>query len=415
MRRAALVVLVLLAGCVPAYAHHKPGHGPRPTTTTAAATTTTLPATTTTGAMPTTTVTMGNCNPGTPITITTGGTYTGCYRSTNPAVPAVTIETTQPVIFDHARVEHAGFGIYAYWDFQADLNIHDTTFQQLNPGTGHGSARAVYAYNALKLVFEYNLLLDGAGVRWAGPDIDATLGRVRYNKALNIGRFTPPEEGLVQFLQTTEIDFPNGLEVAWNHVQNTPGLTHVEDVMNFSITNGAVGNLVEVHHNLLDGSYRPPTTGPYQHTGSGLILGDQGGTYQRAHHNWFVATLNAGPSIPAGSNLEMDNNTVVVSGIVNGVDSGPDWGNGLTIWDNPSYSGVPSNNSVHDNTVGYMRLVSGSLERSDYWLPACGVDGNTCSNNTSMAGGAITTTDEQDARDAWEAARVAAGVTVGPR
>ena len=293
----------LLALAWPAAAHHKPGHGGgttttrAATTTTVAPTTTTLPATTTTGAMPTTTTTiMGTCSPGTPITITTGGTYTGCYRSTNPAVPAVTINTTAPVIFDHARVEHAGFGIYAYWDFQADLNIHDTVFKQLNPGAGHGSARAVYAYNTLKLVFEYNELVDGAGVRWAGPDIDATLGRIRYNRAYNIGRYSPPEEGLVQFFQATEIDFPNGLEVAWNEIRNTPSLTHVEDVMNFSVTNGAVGNLVDVHHNLFDGSYRPPTTGPYQHTGSGLILGDQGGTYQRAHHNWFVATLNAGPS-----------------------------------------------------------------------------------------------------------------------
>ena len=75
---------------------------------------------------------------------------------------------------------------------------------------------------------------------------------------------------------------------------------------------------------------------------------------------------------------------------------------------------MPTNNSVHDNVVGYNRF-DGTLSRSDYWLPACGVDGNTCTNNTSMAGGLITTTDEQDARDDWDAARVAAGVTVGPR
>ena len=401
---AAVLAALLLA--TPALAHHKPGHqhGPSTTTTTPQATTTTIAAPTTT------TTTPPAC--GGPITITAGGTYSGCYRSTT-ATPAVTIATTSPVVLDHARIDHAGFGVYAYWDYQADLNIHDSVFTQLNPGTGRGSARAVYAYNTLRLVFEHNRLIDGAGVRWAGPDIDATLGRVRYNQAYNIGRYSPPEEGLVQFFQTTEIDFPNGLEVAWNEVRNTPFLTHVEDVMNFSKTDGASGALVDVHHNLLDGSYRPPTTGPYQHTGSGLILGDQGGSYQRAHHNWFVATLNAGPSIPAGTNLEIDNNVVVVSGLVDGIPSGPDWGNGLTIWDNPSYPGTPSSVSAHDNLVGYNRLVSGSLVRSDYWLPVCDPAG-ACVNNASMPG-TIDVADEQDARDAWTAARVSAGVTVGPR
>ena len=268
----------LLAGCVPTISTSgaQPKRArvtaePPPSSTSTTSTPTAPPppaptTTTTTTPTPTTTV-APSC--GGPITITVGGTYSGCYRSTNPDVPAVTIRTTQHVVLDHARIEHAGFGVFAYWDYQADLDIHDSTFQQLNPGAGRGSARAVYAYNTLRLVFEHNLLRDGAGVRWAGPDIDATLGRIRYNRAYNIGRYSPPEEGLVQFFQAAESPSQR-LELAWNEVHNTPGLTHVEDVINFYKANGTPSALFDVHHNLLDGSFRPPTTGPYPHTGPDL-------------------------------------------------------------------------------------------------------------------------------------------------
>jgi hypothetical protein len=141
-----LLALALITGLVAtapglqAGAGHNPNHKPKPTTTTSSSTTTT----TTTAPPPTTTTTTlpPSCSPGTPINVTTGGTYNGCYRSTDPAVPAVRISTTAPVELDHARIEHTGIGVYAFWDFQADLNIHDTTFQQLDPGSG-GSKRAV--------------------------------------------------------------------------------------------------------------------------------------------------------------------------------------------------------------------------------------------------------------------------------
>jgi hypothetical protein len=414
--RRMLVVLLLVAGCTaPAAAahhkpnHHKPGHGGPTTTTTVPTTTTTTPPTGCGGTMAVTVARAQTTSTAGPITITQGGTYAGFYRSDNPAVPAVTVQTTELVELDHACIEHAGLGIYASWT-NAKLYVHDSTFQKLPTagGAAFPGHRAIYAYAVTTLNVDNNLFIDGDGVYWQAETVSPTQGRFNRNVVVNVGRYLP--DSLVNAFQTNKVTV-GGLEVAWNKVTNTPLQSDIEDTFNFFESNGTSGAPFDVHHNLIDGGF-PPTLGPGNYNGVGVVLGDDLGSYQRAHHNTIVQYVNAGVSIPAGTNLELDNNVVVNSGLINGVATGPDYGNGLTFWDGLE-PGVPTNSSVHDNVVGYMRL-DGTLVRSDYFTPRCGLDGNTCSNNTSMSG-TIDAADEQAARDDWEAARVAAGVTIGPR
>jgi len=47
---------------------------------------------------------------GRPVVVDNGGTYDGCYRSTDPSVPAVMIMTTDPVRIAGAGIEHARRG-----------------------------------------------------------------------------------------------------------------------------------------------------------------------------------------------------------------------------------------------------------------------------------------------------------------
>jgi chitinase len=404
VHRRTLFVLVLLAvaACAtPAAAahhkpnHHKPGHG---------TTTTTMPITTTT---PTT---VPVCSPGTPVTVSSGTVLRGCYRSTDTGTPAITINTTQTVELDHARIEHAGIGVYVAQE-NGSINVHDSTFQKLAtaPGAAYPGHRAIYAYGLTRFHVDNNKFIDGDGVYWQAETVSPTEGSFNRNEVYNVGRYLP--DSLVNAFQTNNVDL-GGLEVAWNKVVNDAGQSDIEDTFNFYESNGTSGAPFDVHHNLIDGGF-PPTLGAGAYNGNGIVLADSFGSYQRAHHNWVVRYVNAGVGIPNGSNLEMDNNVVVNSGVINGVPTGPDYGNGMVLWDNASYAGVPTNCSAHDNVVGYMRL-NGSLARSDYFMSECGINGNTCSNNTSMAD-PIDSTDEQAARDAWEAARVAASVTVGPR
>ena len=55
------------------------------------------------------------------------GTHEGCYRSDDPAVPAVMIATEAPVRIEGATIEHAGEGVVADVDQPADLMIGGTT------------------------------------------------------------------------------------------------------------------------------------------------------------------------------------------------------------------------------------------------------------------------------------------------
>jgi len=353
-------------------------------------------------------------SPGTPITINSGGTYSGYYKSTDSGTPAVLIATTAPVLLDHALIEHVGVGIETTFNHLANLTVRDCKIEQLDPGAGNGE-RAIYSWRAQTLIVEYCDLVDGNGIRWDGGATTVDVGQIRYNRCFNIGRYGTGE--LVQFLQLNQATFPDGCEVAWNHVENTPFLTEVEDVINCFGTSGASGTPVDIHHNLIDGGFRPPTTGAYGHTGTGTVVGDgvaTGGSFFHVHHNTYVRCLNGGPTAAGGDSVEIDNNVVVYSGLIDGVPSGPDFGNGLVFWDYPVTSGTPTNGSVHDNVVGYNRLVGGDLERSDYFTPECGLHGNVCSNNTSMAE-PVTVEDEDAACADWEAARITAGVTIGPR
>ena len=95
------------------------------------------PPTTTTSTTTTTTATIpGQCTPGTPITITAGGVYSGCYESAMVGTPAVTVNTTQPVRLDHATVRHRGMGVFDVNDtVRGNLTIVNSTFLATNPGS----------------------------------------------------------------------------------------------------------------------------------------------------------------------------------------------------------------------------------------------------------------------------------------
>jgi hypothetical protein len=416
VRRGGLLLLMLLvvAACSQAAAahhkpnHHKPGHG----------TTTTMPITTTT---PTT---VPVCSPGTPITVSSGTVLRGCYRSTDPAVPAITVTTTQLVELDHARVEHAGDGVRVVLN-GAQLNIHDSTFQKLptTPGVDE-EQRAVFAWGVIRLIVENNKMIDGDGVHWNDGDGTAVEGRFRYNEVYNVGRYRDDATPHVQAFVANNARL-GGMEVAWNKVVNTFGQTGGGgDIINFhqdspaTPSGGVSGNHAQVHHNLIDGAY-PIATGFADWFGGGIIVGDNGSSFIDVHHNWVIATTNYGIAIAGGTNHEIYDNVVVNTAVVNGVITGPDFGAGM--YDNFNTENV--GNLIHDNTIGWVRPTSASTtERFDKYFPSAAspfdvynaADDAVYTNNTSMAD-PIDESDYAAARAAWEAARAAAGVVIGPR
>jgi hypothetical protein len=122
--------------------------------------------------------------------------------------------------------------------------------------------------------------------------------------------------------------------------------------------------------------------------------------------------------IPAGSNLEHYANRMVTSGIADdGARMSSLNGNGMTLFDNPSYPDHPSLVSMHDNTGDHRRWNGSAWERAWQWTPACDPAG-ACINNTNaglnLTDDAAWLAEVNDAIADWEAARQAAGVQVGP-
>ena len=394
---AALVVLTLvLLAVAPALAHHKPGHKRGPTTTT-------LPATTTTGAsLPTTTVGLGPC--AAPLTISTGGYHVGgCYESRNPAVPAIEIATAQPVYLDRVLYRHAGVGIASSVS-GVQLTLTNSTEIRLDPGSAQ-DGRAIRLQQANLLVVEHNRFVDGDGIYWLGSAASPTVGRVRYNEAFNIGRYKNGLSELVQFFQTDNVALP-GLEVAWNHTINVFQQSEVEDNINLYQTTGSSGNPIQVHHNLIDGAF--PTTAGGGYTGGGIIAGDAGGSWTSIHHNTVVATVNYGVAISGGHDCTLTANRVVGRSRAHDGTLMTAGNVGFYVW-NHATDPLWANNTSVDNVSGWL---NGSLARNDWWLPD---DANQPNGiNNSSLGGTVDATAEQAERDAWDAARVAAGVTVGP-
>jgi hypothetical protein len=420
MRRAALALAALVAVLVggqalaapPPWANAKP---PKRTTTTAATTTTTTVApTTTTEPMPITTTTMGGCQA--PLTISTDGVYSlGCYESTSPGTPAITIATTQPVTLDRMTIKHRGDAVYAQNTTGTNVTITNSLLVSSGPA-GTVEQFAVYLRQPATFTFEHNRLQDGHGVLLAGENVATTLLRVRYNDFVDVNRWgSSSVRSAVQF---DKVAAPNGASISWNRIVNHHGRSFTEDVINMYQTNGASGFPIEIDHNLIDGSYGVVGDGT-GFTGGGIDLGDSGGSWQISHDNTVVRITHNGIMIPAGSNLEHYANRMVTSGIADDSSrvSSAD-GNGMTLFDNPVYPGTPSVVSMHDNTGDHRRWNGSAWERAWQWTPACDPAG-ACTNNTnaglSLTDDAAWLAEVNDALADWETARVAAGVTVGPQ
>jgi hypothetical protein len=122
--------------------------------------------------------------------------------------------------------------------------------------------------------------------------------------------------------------------------------------------------------------------------------------------------------IPAGTDLEHDNNVAITSGIAdNGTRVSSTFGNGLNLWDNPGYPGTPARVTMHDNSGDHRRWTGSAWERSWQNTAACDPVGG-CTGNTnlglSLSDDAAWLTAINTAISNWDSARSAAGVTVGP-
>jgi len=330
-----------------------------------------------------------------PITITTGGTYSGCYASSSTGTPAVELATAQAVTLARARVIAKGHGVQGSVT-GTRLRVVDTTFEQTDPG-GVVAHRAIELRQPASFVAEHNRFTDGDGIWIGGGTVDPLT--VRSNQATDIGRYPHPTSSncCVQFLQLDGVTTPAG-EIAWNHTQNTSGRSGVEDNVNLFRSGGSdSAHRVDIHDNLIDGAY-PSSPSNTTYTGGGILGSDGTGSFghTNVHHNTVVSTTNYGVGAAGGTDVHLFDNLLVND------TSGSD---GSTRY----YSAFAQAVSIHDLTA------SDATGNSYNWRRDPSASQFPCWIGTFCSGGKQVGTTEQQARDAWAASVPASAGPVGPR
>ena len=295
-----------------------------------------------------------------PLTITQGGTYSGNWQSTDMSVPALTIQTSEPVIIENCHLSHNGNGIEAAVP-NTRVTVRNCYFHGRAPNVDNkargGGVLMPYFAN---LVVEHNSFENTAtpiqAYFYQGNATAQETLLVRYNKVRNInGTF---KDGIGQenqnfvavqnFVQAQ--GNPRFGEIAWNDVYNEPFKSSCEDLINFYMAGGRSDSWFKVHDNFMSGAFHP---NPHDDNGSAAGIQIDGpdndrSAYIEVYGNSISQVLNGGMGAAAGSHVYMHGNRVVssskeyVTDPVNGS------------WTTGSYSGLFIFASVPNGAVGAM-------------------------------------------------------------
>ena len=129
-----------------------------------------------------------------------------------------------------------------------------------------------------------------------------------YNDILNV-KGPYPRGQMAQFDNVSG----TGNRINYNSCDNISGQSNPEDLINVYMSNGTANDPIQVNGNWLRGG--GPST-----TGGGILVGDNGGTYQLVENNICVNTGHEGIQIAGGHDIIVRNNKIysqktTVSGI----------------------------------------------------------------------------------------------------
>jgi hypothetical protein len=262
------------------------------------------------------------------IKITTGGTYSGAWSSSDPNVAAVTILTDEPVVIENATVTGKGdlISIYGSSRIGAHVAVKNVTGTALDPGVA-GTRRGLFVGGqsiATLSVTQCTMRGVSFGVYVVSSVVKDL--KIRDNVANNMedrlsdgnGGFSHESRVNGHFIFLNGVVAPNGADISWNQMINTFGDASVEDVLNFYESHGAKDNVVYVHDNYLQGAFASGKTS--SSTGGGIQM-DGGSSdpatatgFIRVSNNVIVQTAGFGISIGAGHDISVTGNRIVSCG-----------------------------------------------------------------------------------------------------
>jgi hypothetical protein len=368
-----------------------------------------------------------------PITIASGGTYSGIWNSNDPSTPAVTISTDEPVTLQDSVISGRGTLIrISGVTTGANVTLLNVTGTALDPGvTGAQRGAFVNASNIHALTVQ-NCTVTGASFGVYAANSTVASLRIANNLALNLeDRASDGQGGLLaarpilgHFAMLNKIVAPQGAEIGWNKIVQTMGQSSVEDVINIFRTQGAPGEPIWVHDNYIEGNSSPAAPSNYSGTG---IIADGGSTepvaaYAQIENNSVVHTAGSGVAIENGHDITAIGNRIVSCGQdASGTWFAMTYANAASIWD--LYGTGPSlfyNNTVAGTAGGLVRpSANGNPMAADFWGSAASMTypGDASSGNDftnpCLANGQLNLAAEDAERAAWTANATAAGELIG--
>lgn len=261
-----------------------------------------------------------------PLTITQGGTYTGAWQSMdNRSIPAVTIDTTQPVTIINSHARGRG-DLFRCRRTGARVSLINNYGEGFNSGVlNMPQGRFADLQGLISSVVQHNHIKGTGGIYFNGYVGDAVNDTflVRYNYAHNInGQWSDGNGGYktgsqdftrYQIVQFNHVKGIPGARIDWNRTYNEPYLSHIEDTINMYDTFGkSDSDRILIQNNLLYGAYAWDPAESF--TGSGIAMCDGNGAFMTAQYNTVLETSNAGIFISDGNDASIISNVVLGRG-----------------------------------------------------------------------------------------------------
>lgn len=251
--------------------------------------------------------------------------------SINAFCQTVTVDTTKsyPVSYNNSILNITGKSIYKALTYKAPIvskykytlpidirdKINFTIQGDSIDGGNHPCIRLTNCSNVhiiknklgnstlvgIELINCSNILIDSNFVTRVSTGVyalDSKSIRVLSNQMLNMqGPF--PKGAFVQF------DNVSGAlcRVCYNKFENILGQSYPEDAISMFKSNGLSNDPIAIVGNQIRGG------GPSK-TGGGIMLGDNGGSYQTAKDNTLVDPGQYGMAVSGGNNISIINNTI---------------------------------------------------------------------------------------------------------
>lgn len=362
-----------------------------------------------------------------PLVIKKGGKYTGNFRSTDPAIPAIWIWTEEPVEISGCIIVSAGNGIH--FGGGGQFNVHHNSIYGIYPtDISKVKGRAVYSYQPRSAVIENNYCeATGGGFFLEQTQSQCLLLKIRYNKIKNIDKRTGANVNGGEHkagIMLSSIVKVKDCEISWNEVINEAGNSSVEDIGNIFNSSGLPEKPIDVHDNYLDGAYPFPLSAD-SYSGSGWTIDgdpskntlDTVSAYINVHDNQIIRTCNAAMNIAAGHDVKFYNNTMISSGkFPDGTQSYRFWG-GCCIFDGSKVGpAVFTRNSIKGNTIGYVRPgINTPLKDRQDWVvePSTPLDIAVKAGDNISLPNPITKATEDAEYPKWIAKLVASNIKIG--